>query len=206
MNLHVDLIVASERRSASPLNTRSVRRVLLVVGPVAALLLAGSLVVDFLQLKWQLSMLETQWSNTEPRKAEADALRNQVSENSDVLAEVRGIKASRIPIRDVLAGVLIETPRTIQLRGLTANQFPTLEPGGGLARHGSLSVNGKVSGAQAEEEVSTLRRRFAEAPVFTQLVATAVVAEYGPDPARGAGRDDRTFRIDCDFKPRPFVE
>jgi len=206
MNLHVDLIVPSERRSANPLNARSAQRVLLIVGPVAALLLIGTLVVGFLQLKWELSMLETQWSTTAPRKTEADALRNQVSENSDVLAEVRGIKASRIPMRELVAGILIETPPSIQLRGLTVNQFPTLEVDGRLARHGGFSAEGKVSGAQAEEDVSTLRERFTQAPVFTQLVASATVAEYGPDPARGAGREDRTFRIDATLQPRPFLE
>ena len=204
MNLQVDLIYQSERRSASALNLKATLRVLTVVVPAAVVLLIVLLVVNFLQRKYEVALLETRWEATSPRKREADVLRNQVSRNRNILAQLQGLEKSRLDWHRQLAGLLAEVPGGIQLRNLTAGQSLHLEKERFPARTFNMTVMGKATGISADADVEHLRRRLLESPIHTPEMETVEVASYGVDATRGADREDRAFRIDCTYSMRQF--
>jgi len=204
MNLQVDLIYQSERRSASTLNLKAALRVLTIVVPAAAVLLIVLLIVNFLQRKYEVALLEAKWDATSPRKREADVLRNQVSRNRAILAQLQGLEKSRLDWRRQLAGLLVEVPGGIQLRNLTAGQFLHLEQERVPARTFSMTVTGKATGISADADVERLRRRLLDSPIYAPEMETVEVASYGVDSTRGADRDDRAFRIDCTYSTRQF--
>lgn len=204
MNLQVDLIYQSERRSSSALNLKAVLRVLTVVVPAVVVLLIVLLVVNFLQRKYEVALLETRWDATGPRKREADVLRNQVSRNRDILAQLHGLEKTRMDWHRQLAGLLAEVPSGIRLRNLSARQSLHLQEERIPARAFSMTVMGKASGISADADVEHLRRRLLESPVYAPEMETVEVASYGVDATRGADRDDRAFRIDCTYSVRQF--
>lgn len=204
MNFQVDLFIDSERRSASAFNMKAVARVLSIVGPAAAVLAIALVVIHSFQVKLELERLQTEWSIAEPKKAQADSLRNQVSSNQRTLRQLKGIAASDLPWHAQLEGLLRVTPPDIQLRKLTIQQTIGSDAGQEPVRVFSMILEGKASGPDSDQSVEDLKNSLLSAPVYSSTMETANVVSYGLDTSVDAARDDRAFRIDCRYVPKKF--
>lgn len=204
MNFQVNLIMDSERRSASIFNLKAFVRVLSVVGPAAMAVTVAMAVIDYVQVSLELDRLRAEWAATEPKKAQADDLRNRVSANQQVLRQLNGIAKSNLPWQGQLDGLIDVTPPDIQLRQLSVSHGIRNEAKSPPARLFSMTIEGKASGAGADRSVSDLKNRLLGAPPFVAAVDTVNVVSYGVDTSATAGRDDRAFRIDCTYSPRTF--
>ena len=204
MNLQVDLILPTEQRSASAFNLQAVIRVMTIVGPAILLLLIALLVLGFMQINGEVKLLETQWAAVEKKKSAADALRNQVSENRDILADLTGLRNTDVEISKALIRLLQVIPANIQMAELSVTDTFELKDEKIPERRFRLIMAGSAIGKNADAEVAELKRRLVQAPGFERDMERSEVTEYGVDTREGAGRDDRAFRIDSLFNEKVF--
>jgi len=204
MNLQVNLIIASEQRSASAFNLKAILRILSIVGPVSAVLAIALIVLHFVQTKLELDRLQTEWAIAKPRKEYADSLRNKASVNRQILEQLKGIAGSNLPWHRQLAGLIQVTPTDIQLQKLSLSQAIGKDAKGQPVRTFRMMLEGRASGVAPDQNVSDLKNRFLNEPVYASIVESANVVSFGLDTSANADKDDRAFRIDCKYLPRTF--
>ena len=201
MNLRVDLILESEKRSASLISPRMALRIVTIAGPTIILALAGLAVFSIFNLRREVKALEADWQILEPRKNRAIALAERVTVNEEARAELEGWSSCHIDWNAQLSALQTAVPPNIHLSALKISQVLLLADEIDPARVFSMSISGKAVGSTAEADIQTLKDRLVTAPAFTAAVETVRVPEYKADPDN---KTNRLFRIDCDYFPRIF--
>jgi hypothetical protein len=202
MNLRVDLLLDSERRSSSMLSLRSIIRIGSIVGPIALvvfLLLGG---MAFFRTVHEVNMLESRWKEMQPRTKEAARCLADYQVNREVVKSIEGWRRSRLAVHEQLLGLMRIVPPEVQLLRLTLLQDVTVGSNKVPGRVFSLNVQGKATGASAELRVKETETRLLGMPPFAGLMQKADVVQYGADVTQGAGKDDRVFQIACRYAPR----
>lgn len=204
MNLRVDLILESEQRSASRLNSKTLTRISVIAVPAVVGLLIACAVVNTISLNSRVRMAEAEWKNIEPKKKKALDLADQVQVNLDILNELEGWNKSHVNWHAQLNALQGIVPPKIQLERLRISQTLQLLDGKTPARVFTMILNGKATGATAERDVHELKRQLEKSPFFSPLMGDVTVPKYGPSTAKDADKSDRMFQIDCPYKPRKF--
>jgi Tfp pilus assembly protein PilN len=204
MNLRLDLILESERRSGSPVSLKSVGRIAAVVIPVVVVLLLSSAMVTLMRLKAELDELEAAWRDLGPRKEKAAALSTEFQKNRQTIQELNGWKSSHMDCHVRLANLMAAVPPTIQLTNLKLDQSLQSLDNSSVARVFSLALEGRAVGEGSEKNVEAFKQTLAERPVFTNVIGEVKVGQFGADLSKGAEKFDRVFRIECKFRPRKF--
>jgi hypothetical protein len=203
VNLRVDLILPSEQRSASSLNLRSLIRIGSILVPCALLAwLAYGLAVLAL-VKNQFNILEEQWLFVEPQKAEAIRLTQLLNANRKLNDELMGWKSAHINWHESLAVLPRRVPPTMQIQSVSVGQVLQAEAGI-LARVFALRIQGRATGARADQDVDELRDGLRREHALAEVVQSVEVGQFAADTSRSAKPEDRVFRLDCIYKPRPF--
>lgn len=206
MNLRVDLILDSERRSASIFSLKALTRMGSIVLPVLILFVIGIVFLKTSQAKREIKKLTEQWEVAEPRREEAGRIAAEYHANRAVLAELQGWRSSHIDWHAQLLGIMRETPPSLKFRSLSVRQAIQLTDQGKPSRLFTLSIAGFARGEQSEANVEGFRRRMGSAPAFAGAVqeATIPAGKFGKDNSRGASKFDRVFEIRCAYTGRPF--
>lgn len=200
MNLQVDLLVDTDRRSASVLNAKALGRIMAITIPVLMLLTVGTTVVRLMLLKNELSMLEEQWGNVAPKQKEATQMQLQFMANRDMQKELGGWREARLEWNAILTEIRGVIPATIRLEAMNISHDTPLIDRKTAARAFRLFLRGKATGATSERDIPNLRRALEK----LDPIASAEVTRFGADMTPSADRFDRVFQIDCVFHPRLF--
>jgi hypothetical protein len=206
MNLQVNLIHKSEQRSGSVVSLKSLVRIGGVVIPIVILLAIGMSFVKFMVLQSELKILEDEWLDAEPKKAEALSLADQLRDNRNLFEELQGWRESHLDWHVHLAKIQSLVPPTMQLRSLAVNQVIQLLETAVPARVFTAKIAGRCQGRNAESDIEFFKRQVERVPPLVDDIATVIVTGYGEDRSEGAGEFDRVFQIDCNYRPRSFDE
>jgi hypothetical protein len=206
MSLRVDLILPSERRSASVINARSLTRLSAVVVPLVLLLLGGQIFMGMMKKQAELSGLEERWFRDEPRQNRAIELTKTVNRNREIQEELAGWRRSRMNWSDQLAELPKWTPKTIQLQSLTISHVLQLIDDRDRARAFTLRIHGKATGPNADQDFDALQHSLETAALFAESIETVDVVDFDADRSMDAVESDRVFRIRCDYNPVRFDE
>ncbi|MCE9614996.1 MAG: hypothetical protein K8T26_12010 [Lentisphaerae bacterium] len=203
MNLRVDLILDTEKRSGSLVTSKGALRILSVVVPVILLgILAGQFLIVS-QLNQELTGIKLTYDSALPQQEKAKALIAEFQTHRDLQAEFTGWSHSRMAWSEQLQGVMTVVPTNIHLQELTSAQTLQLtndKP----ARLFTLTMRGTAVSSEAEQSVKSLESRLITAPAFTSLTASVTVPVYGANTEPGANRDERVFQIVCQYAQRVF--
>jgi Tfp pilus assembly protein PilN len=200
MNLQVDLMFDSERRSASVLNLKALGRIAAITVPVLLLITVATTVVRHMLLKNELAMLEEQWDGVAPKQKQATQMQVQYIATQDMRNEMSGWSEARQDWRSFLSEMQGLIPHSIRLETLNISQDMPLLEGKTAARAFRMFVRGRATGRTSESDIPALRRSL-EA---MEAVTSADVTRFGADMSGGSDRFDRVFQIDCVFEPKRF--
>jgi hypothetical protein len=205
MNLRVDLILESEKRSASLINPKSVMRISAIVGPVIVVIIIALFVFNIWQLNSRLDSLKKTLEVELPKKERAVKIKADLNANMLLLNELDGWQKSRIDWADQLMGIQKEIPDKMQLETLTlshsiqmTNDMPV--------RAFMMKINGKAVGEAASALVMKLRDNLPNSSSSSNSLMTHpnVSKFQRPQPTTDENKNDRVFQIDCSYKPRMF--
>jgi hypothetical protein len=201
MNLRADLILATEQRSASLINPKSIGRIATIIVPLIVVLLIASVVMNTMNLGRRVRDAETQWLATEPKKEKAQKLSLQAKQNRTMLGEIEGWHEARVEWNAQLAAIQEDVSPQIQMNNLRISQVLKLVDDKIPSRIFTLDIAGKAVSAGAEHAVEAFQRRLLTAPVFSGRVQTVEISRFGADPAN---KNDRVFQLGCTYAPRQF--
>jgi hypothetical protein len=205
MNLRVDLILESERRSASLINPKSVMRICAIIGPVLLVIIIGSFALNIWQLNNHLDSLKKTLEVELPKKERAVKIKADLNANLLLLSELEGWQMSRIDWADQLLSIQKEIPDKMQLETLTVNhsiQVTNDMP----CRSFTMKLNGKAVSEAASALVMQLRDNLPKSSTSSNSLMThPIVTKFSrPLVPTEENRNDRIFQIDCTYKPRMF--
>jgi hypothetical protein len=204
MNLRVDLILETEKRSASMLTPKMIVRLVSVVGPLLLVALIGWAVAKELVRNGELKTLEARWQATEPLEKKALQLSAEARANAGILAELKGWRHSHVNWSAALLELMRRVPAHLQLVELNLSQSFQVSEKGVPARVFAISLRGRTSGPEAENGVRSLAALLAEDAAFTNLVREVKIPTFAADTSEKAGKDDRVFEITCACREQPF--
>ncbi len=202
MNLQVNLILDSERRSASFVRFKTLG---LTASVTVAVLLGISLLwkyVGYLEVARELERLEPQRAQFEQRQKETESLRKVLDVYRGYANEIMGWHYSRLPWSEILAGLQGQVPPTVQFRTLQMRTQLLIGKDGFFVRDHTVTLNGRHQGLSAETFVEAVRRAWTTQAPMSMWVEEAAVSSFGDDDTPGASLQDRLFQIEVKFHPR----
>jgi Tfp pilus assembly protein PilN len=201
VNLHVDLILEGEQRSASPLSAKSLTRVATVTGPLILVVLGGLFLLNWLRVQRDSRVLRMEIAAIEPKVAEARKLKEMLATHRETHAELEGWKRSRLEWHARMHALRGIVPRSIQLTSLRVSQAISLVEAKAPAKSYSLTMEGLALGPSAEDDIKRFRARLLDRDKGVDL-AKVEVARYQAYTGTGATEYDRVFTFECSFTPR----
>lgn len=197
MNLHVNLILDSERRSSSRISSKFIIRSSASVTVVIFALLIAFILIGAQSAKKQLVFAEQEQKQLEPVFKTVNELKQELDVIQNFTNTISVWSRTRPEWPDLLAGLQAIMPPNIQLIRLTMNEsFTTVE--GTPARSVSIYLQGKAVGDHSETDVQNLEKSLKEKTPFIGVVDTAKVKQF--EAAKIAGQENmRIFDIECRF-------
>lgn len=199
INLHINLLLDSERRSSSRISRR------FFIGAAAGL--AGIFFLIFVvvavlgaRLAGQaLQFAEQEKKQVEPLFHSVSALRQELTELQDLTNAVATWARTRPDWPGLLSEIQSVVPPNIQLTRLTLNENIAMIDNG-PARVVALYLNGKAAGEHAEIAVQQFEKNLKEKPVLKEVVEKAEVKQF--DAVKNEDQKNlRIFDLECRFKP-----
>ncbi|MCX7591493.1 MAG: hypothetical protein N2255_07680 [Kiritimatiellae bacterium] len=202
MNLHIDLILPSERRSPGPVSMKTFRLIGIFLAPLVLLLLLAYGVVNEIGVRRQMKATEAIWAEMQSRHRQVAALRAKVQKSSAILSELQGWSRSTLAWHKQLLSLQAEVAPTIQLTSLKVDQ--TLQVGSGTppSRLFTMTIRGVARGENPEKDVQALQQRLRHASAFAPLVQAVEVTHYGMAPDV---KEHRVFQFVCKYQSRLFL-
>ena len=201
MNLRVDLILVSERRSANVINLKLVRTVLCIAVPLLIALFLALSIVDLMNLDKRQNLVEEQWKTNAPKKEKALKVRQRVQRSLRTLNEIEGWSRSHIDWHAQLEALQKAVPAQVQLTSLRLSQtLQLVEAQKKPARVFEIAIEGRDATAGAERDVQALKRSLAEASTGT--VSDVEIAKFEADPKN---KTERVFELVSRYFPRKFI-
>lgn len=215
MNLRVDLIQETERRSATPVSVAFIIRIsaftLLAFAILGILLAINSISKN----KRDLQYTESELTRIEPKYNAYVTLTNSLTHQRAILAECQGWERSRVEWHKAMLAFQSLVPERIQIREVRVNH--ELKPDGRKTqRVFTLTLKGRATTSQADSDVAKLKNDLAQTEIFASVLVNKAkdktdkegveMLNYNYDSAKEGTKADRIFEIRCNFKPRPFEE
>ncbi len=204
MNLHVNLLLDSERRSSSRVSGKFILKIAaavaaLVLSVFAAVALSGARSARQVRL-----FAEQEKKQLEPVFRAVSDLRQEMNDLQNITNAVAAWAASRPDWPGLLAGIRSAVPPNIQLSRLTMNENISMVDGV-PARVITLYFQGRAVGARSETDVQELEKILREKPPFSEVMELARVSQF--DAAKADDRQNaRVFDLECRFKPRKLFK
>jgi hypothetical protein len=197
--VRVDLILPSERRSASPVSLKSGARLLGIGLLTGAAVWVGASLAGIADLRGRLRQAEEKWAAVEPRQQEAIRLIKEATENITIYSELEKLGSSRLAWHSHLSLLAGLVPEEIQLLDLSAQQEFQVQGSNSVARAFTLTLSGRSAARGADLAVEKLRGRLQQDPVVSPLLESIEVPKFGEDARNPA---DRAFQMTCKYRPR----
>lgn len=198
MNLRVDLILETEKRSASVISAKSLLRMLAILVPVILVVVIGVQIAQLMSLKSECNNKKLELKEKEPKKKEALELSDRLNSNRVMLNELKGWKNSRIDWYKQLVALQKEIPQSMVFETLRlthafdkADNVP--------ARLFTLSVRGRTYGDASVDSVQLVKRQLTIQETFSKVMEAPQVT-IKQDEAPGADPRDRIFSFDCVYR------
>ena len=198
MNLQVDLILPSERRSSSPLGLQLIGKVSLLIAACAIGGFVGLKVMAITDMRSKLRGSKAVWMNVSPRKELAVQLIKESTEHANILEEIEAWKTSRPSWNEHLRAISLSVPKHIQLESISVQHEFQAPKDASTVRVFSLAINGRCSRKYAESAVQAFQQNIKQIPPVSESVQSVEVPRFGEDPKQ---KEDRMFQISCTYKP-----
>jgi len=204
MNLQVDLMLATERRSGSSVSQKFVIRLTAVIIPVVLLGLFAVLVMTYQASKRDRNLVEQEKIQIDPEYKKVVNLDKEYNSVRNLKAAIQGWGDSRLDAYRLLRGLQRSAPLTVQLTQLVLNE-KVEAVGAVFGRTAGIYMKGKVAGKQPEADVQHLYQALKSEPPFPDIMAQVEVKRFAASEALNE-QDARIFDIECTLKPRLLVQ
>ena len=198
MNLYVNLILDSERRSSGRISGKFIIMSSVSIAVVIFALLIAFVLIGAQSAKNQLVFAEQEQKQLEPVFKTVNELKQELDVMQNLTNAISVWSRTRPEWPDLFAGLQAIVPPNIQLIRLTMNESFTMV-GDTPARSVSIYLQGKATGDHSEKDVQELEKSLMEKPPFIGVVDMAKVKQF--EAAKSAGQENmRIFDIECRFK------
>lgn len=199
VNLHVNLILDSERRSSS----RVSRKFLITASAVFVILIFLSFAVTVLVgarlARQRFDYAEREKKQIEPVFYLVSDLRQKLINLQDLTNAIGDWAQTRPDWPHLLSGIQAAVPPNIQLTRFTVNESINYIDNVPV-RIVTLYMQGKTAGARSEIDVQQFEKNLKTAPPFAGIMEQAEVKQF--EAARSQnGQNLRIFDMECRFKP-----
>ncbi|MEI6971442.1 MAG: hypothetical protein WCL44_07965 [bacterium] len=204
-SLRVDIILESERRSASPVSLKAAAKI--IGGLVLTLLVAGVLIyiINAQSAKRRRADIEQDWERTSKIEARIRGDQKDLDWLNDVHAEIEGWKQARMLWHQHLADFQALVPPNIQITSFQVDeQIPTTGTGARLTsmRAFTLNLQGRAEGDNPRGAVDGFLTALRQGAGFSNLVEEAKVLKIDTNPLDKTNH--RIFTILVKYKARSF--
>ena len=203
MNLRVDLMLDTERRSPSVLSVKFLVRLSAVVVPALVAVLIGTVMLGNIKDRGSVGEASEKWKGLQPKQKAAEKLRTELVRNEHVWRALEGWPTSRVEFSEHMLGLVQQVPEQIQL--ISVNVSHEIKPSEKtFGRYYAMALEGRSVGTNAEENIHLLVSRLKTAPPFAGKILN-VTMRGRPDTAATATKTDRLFTISCAYGPKDFM-
>lgn len=201
--MRVNLMLDTERRSASPVSLVMIVRTLVGTVIVVFLLLVTAVFTSYRALQNNVRYTEAAWKQAEPKYLAALLLRSNLTQKVATLSEIEGWRKTRIAWGRQLESIESVIPPLVQLTEMHVTQELLLASNNIPSRVFELRLIGRTGAVRSEENVSELQSALAGQPPFDVLIETAGIppGSFRQDPV---SKSDRVFEIVCKYRPKLF--
>jgi len=204
MNLHVNLILDSERRSSSRISGKFVVKVSALIVALLFLSLIMVVLAGARSAEKALRYAEQEQKQLNPVFRTVTDLKQELAVFQDLTNAIAVWSQSRPDWPVLFRGIQSAVPVNIQLIRLTVNESISMIEDA-PARVITLSLQGKASGDNSENDVQELEKSFKDKAPFQDVIEMAQVKQF--EAVRNVGQEDmRVFDIECRFKPRKLFQ
>jgi len=203
MNLQVDFLLDTERRSGSTVSQKFVIRLTAVSIPVILLGLFSVLILTYQASKRDRNLVEQEKIQIDPEYKKVLSLEKEFKSDQDLKTAIQGWSASRLDAYRLLRGLQRAAPRNIQLTQWILNEKVEVV-GTVFGRTAGIYMKGKVAGERPEADVKLLYQALKSEPPFPDIMAQVEVKRFAASEALDE-HGGRVFDIECTLKPRLLV-
>lgn len=204
MNLQVDFMLDTERRSGSTVSRKFVIRLAAFIIPVIVLGLLVVLIVTYRSSKRDRNVVEQEKIQIDPEYKKVLSLEKEFKNVRDLKAAIQGWSDSRLDTYRLLRGLQRAAPQTIQLTQFGFNE-KVEAVGAVFGRTAGIYMKGKVVGEHPETDVRFLYQALKSESPFSNLMAQVEVKRFAASEALDE-QGGRVFDIECMLKPRLLVQ
>ena len=201
--MHINLILETEQRSASPVTFKSLLKIAGGTVIVMLILWLVSVYSAYHELQANVKQAENEWMITEPKYIAAQQLRTELAQKNTKFKEIQSWKTTQIDWGYQLDRLQTITPSMIQLTELHISQDILVTSNNMPARVFTLRLAGKTNAERSEINVGEYQQALFKQPPFNDFVETVNIpaGAFRQDPMT---KTDRVFEIVCKYNPRPF--
>jgi hypothetical protein len=204
MNLQVDFMLDTERRSGSTVSQKFVIRLVAFVIPVVVLGLFVVLIFTYQSSKRDRNFVEQEKIQIDPEYKKVLNLEKEFKSVRDLKTAIQGWGDSRLDAYRLLRGLQRAAPQTIQLTQWILNE-KVEAVGTVFGRTAEIFMKGKVAGERPEADVQRLYQALKSEPPFPDIMAKVEVKRFAASEALDE-QGGRVFDIECTLKPRLLVQ
>lgn len=198
MNLHINLLLKSEERSASRISRKFIIKASAVFSGLLLLALVIIVLAGARSAQQALFFAEQEKKQLESAFRTVNELRQELTSLQELTNAIMSWAQTRPDWPLLLSGVQSVVPASIQLTRLTANEniaaidnTPT--------RVVTLYLQGKAAGEHAETDVQELEKNLKEKSPFSGIMEFAQVKQF--EAVKNEGQENmRVFDVECRFK------
>lgn len=201
--MHINLILETEQRSASPVSMTTLIRIV-SAALVASLALWLVLVyTSYRNLQVSVKQCEEKWKAMEPTHKATKQLKADLAQKSAKLKELQGWRTARIAWGQQMESLQTITPPMIQLTELRVSHDILVRTNNLPSRVFEMRLAGRTGAARSEVNVSEFQQALFKQPPFNSLVEAVSIpaGAFRQDPIN---KTDRIFEIVCKYNPRSF--
>lgn len=199
MNLHVDLLLDTERRSGSQVRATFLARIATIAVPTILGIVLISVIFQFARGRRNYKSAQNYIKDTTAAHEKLKKLRGERNRNEATLTELELLHTSRLNWHEQLDAFRRVVHPEVQIKELRMFQKLVVMAGSKPRRIYTMIVRGTASGKNATEIVGTLKDQLENSPVFKPVVNKAKVTRF-EQPVIGSS--EREFEIECQFHAR----
>ena len=200
MNLQVDFMFDTERRSGSSVSQKFIIRLAAFIIPVIVLGLFVVLIVTYQSSKHARNVVEQEKIQVDPEYRKVVNLEKEFKSVRDLKTAIQGWGDSRLDAYRLLRGLQSAVPRNIQLTHWVLNE-KVEKVGTVFGRTAGIYMKGKVVGKRPEADVQRLYQALKSEPPFPDIMEQVEVKRFAASEALDE-QSGRVFDIECMLKPR----
>lgn len=198
--MHINLILETEQRSASPVQPHVMVRLAAGTASVLLCLALFTFFSSYHNLKIDTEMTADEWHRTEPKYKAALQLRTDLSLCRDLHKEIMGWRDTRLGWGAQLEALQMAVPPMIQLTDVQVSHDLFVMSNNVPARIYEMRLSGRTSATGSEVNVGEFTETLRRTP-FDAWIESAVIPP-GRFRQDSQAKTERVFEILCKYRPR----